>query len=633
MTLKEQRAHFRAFATIACMAAGLLACAASTDADNIETQIDEILGTLTLEQKVGQMIQAEIRYVTPDDVRQYQLGSVLNGGGAYPNSEKHSSIQDWIDLADAFYVASTDTSDGGSGIPAIWGTDAVHGHNNVIGATIFPHNIGLGAANDPDLLRRIGDATAKEVAATGLDWTFAPTLAVVQDARWGRTYESYSSNPELVAAYAGPIVEGLQGTAEQLRSDPAKVLATAKHYIGDGGTFRGIDRGDTRGSLEQLLSVHGRGYPAAIAAGAQTIMASYNSWNGTKLHGHKTLLTDVLKGDMGFDGFVVSDWDAVEEVEGCEVDSCAIAVNAGVDMIMVPEEWKVLLQNTITQVRNEEIPMSRIDDAVRRILRVKIRAGLFEKGLPSTRGAIGRGYIGHPDHRAIAREAVRKSLVLLKNENDLLPVDAGKNFLVAGSGAHDIAKQSGGWSITWQGTDNQNSDFPGATSIYDGIRAAAEAAGGSATLSHDGSFDDKPDVAIVVFGEDPYAEGEGDRENLAYQTDSKSDLELLLRLRATGVPVVSIFLSGRAMCVNDEIEASDAFVAAWLPGSEGGGVADVLLRNAHGHAAYDFKGRLSFDWPETGLNDGDQDRPVVASLYPTGYGLSYATSLSQDKSE
>jgi beta-glucosidase len=633
MLLMKPRMRSFALALILCKVSGLYACSASSSEDPVEAQIDEILAKLTLEQKVGQMVQAEIQHVTPDDVRKYQLGSVLNGGGVYPTAEKHSSIQDWVDLADAFYLASTDTSDGGAGIPVIWGTDAVHGHNNVVGATLFPHNIGLGAADDPDLVRRIAEATAKEVAATGIDWTFAPTLAVVQDARWGRTYESYSSDPELVTKYARPMVEGLQGTAEQLRSDPTKVLATAKHYVGDGGTFRGIDRGDTRGSLEEVLSIHGRGYPAAIEAGVLTVMASYNSWNGDKLHGNKTLLTDVLKGDMGFDGFVISDWNAVDEVDGCEVDSCARAINAGVDMIMVPEQWKSLLQNTIAQVRNGEIPMARIDDAVRRILRVKIRAGLFERGLPSTRAAIGRGYIGHPDHRAIAREAVRKSLVLLKNEGDLLPLNANQDILVAGSGAHDISKQSGGWSVTWQGTQNVNSDFPGATSIYEGIRAAAEAAGGSATLSIDGSFNEQPDVAIVVFGEDPYAEGAGDREHLVYQADSKSDLELLSRLRAAGIPVVSVFISGRPLCLNEEIEASNAFVAAWLPGTEGGGVADVLFRNAEGQVAYDFTGRLSFDWPETGLNNGDQDQPVAANLFPTGYGLSYGTLLSQEIGE
>jgi beta-glucosidase len=622
MTWTKLLAILGFLAAIASISVGLTSNVVSTEAEQLEAQVEELLDNLTLEQKVGQMVQAEIRWVTPDDVRKYHLGSVLNGGGAWPDMDKHSTVGDWVGLADEFYRASMQAT----GIPALWGTDAVHGHNNVLGATIFPHNIGLGATGDPDLIRRIGEATAREVAATGIDWNFAPTVAVVKDPRWGRTYESYSSRPELVADFAGAIVRGMQGDAEALRSDGNKILATAKHFIGDGGTYAGIDRGDTRGSLESLLTTHGQGYRTAIDASVQTVMASYNSWNGEKVHGNKTLITDVLKGQMDFDGFVVSDWDAVEEVDGCVVDSCARAINAGVDMIMVPEEWKSLLRNTIAQVKSGEIPESRIDDAVRRILRVKIRAGLFDKGAPSTRPAVGRGYVGHPDHRAIAREAVRKSLVLLKNDDDLLPLNPAQNVLVAGDGAHNIAKQSGGWTITWQGRENENSDFPGATSIFDGIRQAVEAAGGSATLSVNGEFEQTPDVAIVVFGEEPYAEGEGDRPSLAYQPDHRSDLALLQRLKAAGIPVVAVFISGRPMYVSDEMRSADAFVAAWLPGSEGGGIADVLLRDAQGNVQFDFTGRLSFDWPDADLNAEDQNRPVASILYPSGFGLDYSTA-------
>ena len=356
----------------------------------------------------------------------------------------------------------------------IWGTDAVHGHNNVFGATLFPHNIGLGAAHDPDLIERIGTATAMEVAATGIDWTFAPTLAVVRDDRWGRTYEGYSQQPDLVRAYAGRMVQGLQGIAgTPAFLDAGRILATAKHYIGDGGTNQGIDRGDTRASEEELLAVHGQGYLAAIHAGVQTVMVSYNSWQGIKMHGHHHLITDVLKDRMGFDGLVVSDWDAIDEVQSCSKDRCAQAINAGIDLFMVPEQWRAFIVNTVAQVRNGDIPETRIDDAVTRILRVKLRAGLFEKGRPSSRPFADKGgVIGAPEHRAVAREAVRKSLVLLKNEGGLLPLSPHLKVLVAGDGADDIGKQCGGWTLTWQGTGNSNKDFPGATSVYEGIRAA-----------------------------------------------------------------------------------------------------------------------------------------------------------------
>ena len=613
------------------LATCMLEPATADTKDEVERQAEEILSRLTLEQKVGQMVQAEIRYVTPEEVARFQLGSVLNGGGGFPSEQKYSTVQDWIDLADAFYHASMDTEKGGPGVPVIWGTDAVHGHNNVMGATVFPHNIGLGAANDPELMRRIGEATAREVAATGIDWTFAPTVAVVKDARWGRTYESYSSRPELVATYTEEIIHGLQGTAAELRNDDARVLATAKHFIGDGGTWRGIDRGDTRGPLEELLETHGQGYRAAIASGVQIVMASYNSWNGEKVHGSRYLLTDLLKGEMGFDGFIVSDWDAVEEVSGCTEVSCAKAINAGIDMVMVPRKWKTLLTNTLEQARSGEIPIERIDDAVRRILRVKIRAGMFEKPAPSAREITTKQYVGHPEHRAIAREAVRKALVLLKNDNGLLPLKASQRILVAGDGADNIGKQTGGWTITWQGTENLNSDFPGATSIFEGIQSAAEKAGGMAVLSQDGEYGDKPDVAIVVFGEDPYAEGEGDVDSLAFQEKDKSDLELIRRLSGDGIPVVAVFLTGRPMSVSDEIDASDAFVVAWLPGSEGGGIADVLLRDANGQIAHNFLGSLSFDWPDRELNASNKDDPVSSNRYLTGFGLTFPVKVSKSE--
>jgi len=595
-----------------------------SDNDSIEHRVQEILSSMTLEQKVGQMIQGEIRYMTPQDVKDYSIGSVLNGGGAFPNNNQNASIDDWLALADAYYSASMDTSAGGAGIPIIWGTDAVHGHNNVIGATLFPHNIGLGAANDPVLMRNIGEAVAKEVAVTGLDWIFAPTVAVVKDYRWGRTYEGYSSEAAIPKAYASEIVMGMQGDINELATRHDKVIATAKHFIGDGGTYRGIDQGDTRLSLEALLELHGQGYHSAIDADVQTVMASFNSWNGEKIHGHRQLLTDVLKGQMGFDGILVSDWNGTGQVQGCTDEICAQAINAGIDMVMVPEDWKPMLLNTIQQVKEGLIPMSRIDDAVTRILRVKLRLGVYQKGLPSSRELAGNQQLmGSTQHREIAREAVRKSLVLLKNQQNILPIKPNQHVLVAGDGANDIAKQSGGWTITWQGTELDNSDFPDATSIYQGIQQAVTNNGGSTELSEKGEWNKKPDVAVVVFGEEPYAEGQGDVETLGYKGGATNDLQLIHKLREQNIPVVSVFITGRPLWMNAEINASNAFVVAWLPGSEGQGVADVLVADNRGQARYDFTGRLSFEWPNADINIDDAKLPVTDQLLNLGAGLSY----------
>lgn len=595
---------------------------------DMEKAIGELMAKMTLEEKVGQVIQGEIRQLVPEDVKKYHLGSVLNGGGGFPHGEKYSKVSDWVALADALYEASVDTSDGGVAIPIIWGVDAVHGHNNVIGATLFPHNSGLGATHDPDLMKEIGRVTAQEVRATGLDWTFGPTVAVSRDLRWGRAYESYSENPELVAAYAAKIVEGLQAEAgSDAFLDGHHVIACTKHFLGDGGTDGGKDQGDNLASEADLARIHGAGYVAGLGAGVQTVMASFSSWHGLKMHANKDLLTDVLKGRMGFDGFVVGDWNAHGQVEGCTNKSCAKAINAGIDMIMVPEDWKAFYKNTLKQVKSGEIPMERLDDAVRRILRVKMRAGLFERGKPSSRPyANDTSVLGSPEHRAVARRAVRESLVLLKNDGGLLPLQRGQRVLVAGDGADDLGKQTGGWTITWQGTGNRASDFPGATSIWAGISAAVQGGGGEPILSADGSFRGaKPDVAIVVYGENPYAEFQGDLDSIDYQPGKDTDLKLLKKLRGAGIPVVSVFLTGRPLWTNPELNASDAFVVAWLPGTEGGGVADVLFRNADGSIDHDFQGKLSFSWPKT----PDQavlnvDDPGYDPLFPYGYGLTYA---------
>ncbi|CAA9311541.1 MAG: GH3 [uncultured Lysobacter sp.] len=592
----------------------------------LEKQIANLLASMTVEEKVGQIVQGDLGSLTPDDVRTYHLGSVLAGGNSDPGARYNATAKEWLALADALYAASVDKRNGAKGIPVLLGIDAVHGHNNVVGATLFPHNIGLGAANDPALVRRIAQATAAELRATGFEWTFAPTVTVPRDDRWGRTYEGYSEDPALVARYATEVVEGLQGEVGSKQFlDESHVVASAKHFIGDGGTHEGKDKGDTRVSEAELRDVHGAGHIAALKAGTQTVMASFSGWNGQKMHGNQSLLTDVLKKRMGFDGFVVGDWNGHGEVTGCTNESCAAAVNAGIDMLMAPDSWKGIYTNTVAQVRSGEIPMQRLDDAVARILRVKLRLGLFDAGAPSKRALGGRfDRLGSTEHRALARAAVRQSLVLLKNNGRLLPLSPARNVLVAGDGADNIGKQAGGWTLSWQGTGTKREDFPNAESIWSGIQAATRAAGGNAELSVTGEFKQRPDVAIVVFGEEPYEEFLGDIPNLAYQPGKERDLALLRRLKKDGIPVVGVFLSGRPLWMNREINASDAFVAAWLPGSEGGGVADVLFKAADGKVGYDFTGRLPFSWPKsatsTPLNAGQAKYEPQFAL---GYGLSY----------
>jgi len=589
----------------------------------IESKIDDWLAKMNVEQKVGQMIQAEIKSISPDDAAKYHIGSILNGGGSWPTDKADGPLGAWLNMANLFYGASMDTGDDRLAIPIIWGTDAVHGHNNVVGATVFPHNIGLGAANNAGLMRDIGTATAREVAVTGIDWTFAPTVAVAKDARWGRTYESYSDNPKIVANLSKEFILGLQGhpALDNFLSEQ-KIIATAKHFIGDGGTEAGDDQGNTVLSEVELFKEHGQGYVQALGVGTQTVMASFNSWNSKKIHGDKYLLTDVLKDRMGFDGLVVGDWNGHEQIEGCTKASCPQAINAGVDLIMVPEDWKAFQENTVKQVKSGEIPMARIDDAVRRILRVKYRAGMFDNGKPSEHRLAGRAkLIGHADHRNVARQAVRESLVLLKNDG-VLPLDPSKNILVAGSGADNPVMQSGGWTVTWQGrsiedrTLNPRSYYKGHTTISQGLSSAIKKARGTVLEESDSS---KADVAIIVFGEQPYAEFEGDLASLDFDLTAHKDFKLVQDLKAKNIPVVTVFISGRPRGVDAVIDASDAFVAAWLPGSEGAGIADILLSDENGTAAFDFEGRLPFHWPQSG-----QTVPTeTTAKYKRGYGLSY----------
>lgn len=581
-----------------------------------DEQVAQLLSGMTLEAKVAQLIMPDISTITPDDVRAYRFGSILNGGNSGPGGNDQAPAPEWLALADVMWEAAMEPLPAGQPvIPMLWATDAVHGHANVPGATIFPHNIALGATRDPELVRAIGAATAAEIAATGIDWTFAPTLAVATDDRWGRTYESFGEDPALVSQLGVATILGLQGEpgTPGYLGDGA-VLATAKHFFGDGGTG-GLDRGDTRGDLAQLQAFHGAPYSPAFAVGVQTVMASFSSVNGQKMHGSEPLLTGYLRGELGFGGLVVGDWNGHGELLGCSNSDCPEALLAGLDIFMVPEDWRALHASLLAQVRDGTIPMQRLDEAVGRVLRVKLAYGAFERPRPSARALAGRwSLIGSVEHRELARAAVRQSLVLLKNEG-VLPIAATARVLVAGPGADSVPMQAGGWSISWQGGGAlTNADFLGATSIHAGIAQALAAGGGAAQFSADGAFTQRPDVAVVVFGEEPYAEFVGDRDDLALRDEA--GLELLRRFDAQGIPTVAVLLSGRPLWTARELALADAFVAAWLPGSEGQGVADVLVGDAAGTPRFDFAGRLAFGWPA-------HCAPGPELLAPFGFGGSY----------
>ena len=594
--------------------------------DKQKSQAEIILEQMTLEEKIGQVIQADIGSVTPEEVQKYNLGSILTGGNSAPGGGKTAEWREWVALADAMWLASTDTSDGGVGIPAIWGTDAVHGHNNLQSATIFPHNIGLGATRDTGLLERIGAVTAHEVRATGLDWVFAPTVAVARDYRWGRTYESYSENPKVVSDLGASLILGLQGKPETDNYlGDKKIIATAKHFVGDGGTQFGIDKGDTIVTDQELRNIHAYPYKRAFQNDVQSVMASFSSVNGTKMHENKPYLTDMLRDEMNFNGFVVGDWNGHAEIPGCKATNCPDAFLAGVDMYMAPESWKGIYESLKSQVESGDVPIARLDEAVLRVLQAKVNAGIFEAGLPSQRQETKQESLGTKEHRKVAREAVRKSLVLLKNNNLALPIKPKANVMVVGAIAKSMKHQTGGWTLSWQGNDNANDEFKTGETIYSGLESAITQTGGTISWSPDGSYDQKPDVAIVVFGEDPYAEFHGDRMDLIYEFEGDSNLNILKQLKADGVPVVAIFISGRPLWVNSHINLSDAFVAAWLPGTEAGGIADVIVASADGAPQFDFVGKLPFSWPveETGQlvrkNDG--------SAFQFGYGLNYGDNV------
>jgi beta-glucosidase len=579
----------------------------------IEERVEDLLGRMTLRDKIAQMTQVEKNSIFPEDIKLLGLGSLLSGGGGSPDE---NTPEGWAKMVDGFQEYALD---GPLGIPLIYGVDAVHGHNNVKGATVFPHNVGLGAANDPELMTRIGEITAAEVAATGIDWNFAPTVAVTQDIRWGRTYESFGEDPDLVTPLAVAYMEGLQG--DDL-SDGMTVLATPKHFVGDGGTTWGsateagrIDQGVTEVDEATLRAVHLPPYVAAVDRGAESVMISYSSWNDTKMHAENYLITEVLKSELGFGGFVISDWGAIDQISDDYYESVVTSINAGVDMNMVPYQYRRFISVLWQAVDNGDVPIERIDDANRRILRVKFELGLFEQPyadpdlLP---------IIGSAEHRAVAREAVARSAVLLKNEGGLLPIsDSVATIFVGGQAADDIGIQSGGWTIEWQG--KEGAITPG-TTILEGIEASAP---DGATVYYDkfgnlgrvdtGGVAVEPDVCIGVVGERPYAEFEGDSADLAM---ASRDLPVVENLASTCEQLVIVLVSGRPLVVTDMIDNWDALVAAWLPGTEGQGVADVLF------GIEPFSGRLSFTWPysieQVPLVDGNLGGEP---LFSSGFGL------------
>tara|TARA_B100001094_G_scaffold326305_1_gene382190 strand:+ start:65 stop:2488 length:2424 start_codon:yes stop_codon:yes gene_type:complete len=579
--------------------------------------VDELLSEMTLEEKVGQTIMADLDFIKPSDLDRYPIGGILNGGNTSPNGNQRASTNEWKQLAQDFYDESITS---GADIPILWGTDAVHGHSNVFGATIFPHNIGLGASANEKLLKDIGSAVAEEVLATGLYWTFAPTVTVPQDYRWGRTYEGYSESPELVSKLGEAFIYGLQGSGEQFLGSN-KIIGTAKHFLGDGGTYLGVDQGDTKVSENILKEIHGTPYYSALDACIQTVMASFNSWNGSKVHGNEYLLTEVLKNQMGFDGFVVGDWNGHGQIPGCSNGSCPESLIAGVDMYMVPENWKDLYRNTLRQAENGDIPIERLNDAVRRILIVKERLGLFNGKKPSNSPF---SEVGLQHNRDISRQAVRESLVLLKNNKNVLPIKQGKRVLVVGPDADSLRTQTGGWTLDWQGTNNQNKDFPNSITFLDALKEEIGAENVTHVQFLNNVNAEDYDLAIVAYGEQPYAEGVGDRSNLNFS--SKRHIAFLELLAENKIPTVSLFFTGRPLWVTKEINLSDAFVVAWLPGTESRGMTDVMVNSDKTN--YDFTGKLPFSWPkntyQANLNYYDA---TSDPLFAYGYGLTYEDNI------
>jgi len=569
----------------------------------VEERVEDLLSRMTLAEKIGQMTLVERTAFqsnrnTLDDIKTYFIGAVLSGGGSTPSS---NTPADWLSMVNEFKSRALETR---LRIPLMYGIDAVHGHSNVYDAVIFPHNIGMGCMRNSGLVEEAAAVTAREVAATGIDWTFSPCIAVPGDERWGRTYEGFRETPGLAKEMAYAAVMGYQGT--DLSADNT-ILACAKHFMGDGGTTGGEDQGDVQLDEQSLRELHMAGYVEAIKAGVGSIMVSFSSWNGQKTHGDNYLLTTVLKEELGFDGFLVSDWAGIDQLPGDYASDIETAIDAGLDMIMVPYNYKLFIGTLKDHVQNGSVASARIDDAVRRILRIKFMMGLFDKGITQTAGVIGTS-----EHREVARECVRQSVVLLKNADNLLPLRKDlAQIHVAGKSADDIGIQCGGWTITWQGSTGPIT--PG-TTILEGIQLTVSAQT-SVTYSLDGSDAEGADVGIVVVGETPYAEGHGDRTDLSL---SAEDLAAIENVKAAGIPVAVILISGRPLSITDEIENWDAFMAVWLPGTEGQGVSDVIFGD------FNPMGKSSHTWPRTmtqiPINVGDPD---YDPLFEYGYGLSY----------
>jgi beta-glucosidase len=594
--------------------------------ESIEARVEDLLTRMTLEEKIGQMTQVEKNSIKPGDITNYFIGSILSGGGGYPNG--NNTAQAWAEMIDGFQDEALATR---LGIPLIYGVDAVHGHGNLKGATIFPHQIGLGAANDATLVEAIGRATAIEMLATGATWNFAPVVAVPQDIRWGRTYESYSESTELVSRLASAYITGLQSQPESSSADSIYVLATPKHYLGDGGTTFGtstqffeepylLDQGDMRVDEETILALYLPAYQAAVDAGAMSVMASFNSWNGTKMHAQKGLISDVLKGELGFQGFVVSDWGGMDQISSDYYTAIVTSVNAGVDMNMVPYDYIRFIDTMKEAVAKGDIKEERIDDAVRRILTVKLMLGLFDhpKSDPGLLSALRSA-----EHLALAREAVRKSLVLLKNDNEALPIaKETTSILVAGLGADNLGMQSGGWTLEWQGVSGNL--MPG-TSILDAINATVST---STRVQYNrfGKFEEDAEVGIVVVGEEPYTEGVGDADDLRL---SEQDINAIHNTRAHVKKLIVVILSGRPLIITDQLDVADAWVAAWLPGTEGQGISDVLFGD------YLFTGKLPYSWPRSNeqipinINNAAGKTGCDEPLFQFGYGLAYGEETPQ----
>lgn len=574
---------------------------------SVDARVQDLLNRMSLDEKIGQMMQVDHTGIinNKQDIINYYFGSILSGG----NSDLgNNTTKEWADLYDTLQSYALQTR---LKIPIIYGIDAVHGNNNIYGATIFPHNIGMGCTRDTELVKEEGIVTADELSATGIDWTFAPCIANPRDIRWGRTYEGFGETPELAGLLGDAEIKGLQG--DKL-SGGTSILACAKHYLGDGGTQNGQNEGNVVADDTTVRNLYLPQYIDAVNSGAGSVMASYSSINGVKMHASKYWLTDVLKTELGFKGFVVSDWAAIDQLGSDYEQDVETSVNAGVDMIMLPTRYKDFYNAMKDLVNTGKITMDRVNDAVTRILKIKFEKGLFEK--PFTDRTL-IDSVGSFNNRQVARRAVRESLVLLKRKDNVLPISKSSiRILVAGDHADDIGYQCGGWTISWQG--GSGNVTPG-TSILQGMRQIAP--NDQIDYSVTGDFTNtKASYSVVVIGEKPYAEGDGDKSDLGL---AKSDIELIKKMKNYGSPVVVVLISGRPMIIEPILHYADAIIAAWLPGTEGEGISDVLFGD------YAPSGLLSHTWPKSmsqiPMNTGDQ---VYGPLYPYGYGItSFANSL------